>query len=241
MTKARAALVTGSTRGIGFAIASELCARGYRVILNYHSDQERAEQALHALREAGGSADLIRADASDAADVGNMVEDALREAPIDLLVNNVGAFHFKPFLETDAADWSHVIGSALLSAVYCSRALLPRLRDQGAGHIINIASPNAGTLRAKPNTLPYAIAKAGIVLLTKTLASTEGKFGIRVNAVSPGYVQGGDFSPERAADRIPLGRLADPSEIAKAVAFLDSEDGAYINGAVLDVHGGVFL
>ena len=116
------------------------------------------------------------------------------------------------------------------------------MRSRHWGHIINIAWMHAGALRAAPNTLPYAISKGGIALLTKTLAKSEGEYGIRVNAVCPGFIatEGGHL-PDNAVDHIPLARLGEPKEIASAVAFLASDRATYITGAILDVHGGALL
>jgi len=240
MGTTRTALITGATAGIGRAIALDLGRRGYRIALNYHENEARAQAALQDVREVAEHAILVRADVTSPEQVAEMVERVEQETPIDLLINNVGAFHFKPFLETTPQEWDDVLRSSLLAAVYCSHAVLPHMRSRRSGHIVNIASLNAGILRAKPMTLPYAVAKAGLILLTRTLASTEGRHGVRVNAVSPGFVEGGAFPPKDARS-IPLGRLAAAREIAEAIAYLDSEAGAYITGADLDVHGGAFL
>jgi len=240
MGPTRTALITGSTAGIGHAIALDLARRGYRIVLNYHKDDARAQSALQEVHDLGATALLVRADVTSPDEATAMVERAEHEAAVDLLVNNVGTFHFKPFLETTPQEWDTVLRSSLLAAVHCSRALLPHMRSRSAGHIVNVASLNAGVLRAKPMTLPYAIAKAGIVLLTRTLAATEGIHGIRVNAVSPGFVDGGAFPPKNLG-HIPLGRLASGQEIAEAIAYLDSAAAAYVTGADLDIHGGAFL
>ena len=229
------ALVTGSTRGIGLSIAQKLALSGYGVILNYAYDKHRAEEASFQLRKLSPSVSVIRADVTDEEDVRRLIAEA---EPLDLLVNNVGDFLYKPLIETTKAEWDSIIASNLTSAFLCCREAIRSMRERKRGLIINIASMNAGIIRSTPNTLPYAIANAGIISLTKTLARTEGRFGIRVNAVSPGFVASSEHTPLDAMDRIPLRRLARAEEIADAVLFLASDRASYITGAVLDVHGG---
>ena len=241
MSPSKRALITGGTGLIGRAIALALGEAGYSVILNYSADESRASDVLRHLRERQIQASLQRADASQESDVARLFESVLGEGSLDVLVNTVGRFHFKSFLETTSDEWDAVLASNLRSTFLCCRAALPDMRSRGSGAIVNIASMNAGVLRAKPKTLPYAIAKAGVLQLTKTLATSEAKYGIRVNAVSPGFVRGGAYPPSRIEKTIPLGREAEASEIAEAVRFLVSDEAAYVTGAVLDVHGGAFL
>ena len=241
MSTPRRALITGSTRNIGLAIAERLARDGYAPILNHAHDAELAASALGSLRALCPEAELIRADVTRESDVERMIEEAASRGPVDLLVNNAGAFLLRPFLETSLDEWDRILASNLTSTFLCCRGILPLMRARGQGQIINIASMNAERQRAAPNTLPYAIAKAGVVLLTKTLAKTEGPYGIRVNAISPGFVDTGANLPPGAASRAPLGRIARPEEIAAAVSFLASDEAAYITGGVLDVHGGALL
>jgi len=232
------ALITGSTRGIGFSIARRLALSGYEVILNYAHDEKRAKKASSELRNLSSNVSVIRADVTDEGDLRRLIEAA---EPLSLLVNNVGDFLFKPLLETTKTEWDSIIASNLTSAFLCCRGVIPSMRARKSGRIINIASMNAGIVRPTPNTLPYAIANAGIIMLTKTLAQTEGRFGIRVNAVCPGFVESSEHTPPDVARTIPLRRLAMADEIAEAVLFLASDRASYITGAVLDVHGGALL
>ncbi len=237
----RRALITGSTRNIGLAIAVRLARNGYIPILNHTHDEEQALGALAEVRSVCSEAELIRADVTAERDVVRLIEAATAAGPLDLLVNNAGAFLLKPFLETSLEEWNRILAANLTSAFLCCRAVLPGMRAQGHGGIINVASMHAERARAVPNTLPYTVAKAGIVLLTKTLAKTEGPYGIRVNAVSPGFVDTGANLPPNAASKVPLGRIGRPEEIAAAVAFLASEEASHISGSVLGVHGGALL
>jgi 3-oxoacyl-[acyl-carrier protein] reductase len=241
MTAAPRALITGSTRNIGFAIAERLAQDGFTPILNYAADPEQASRALTALRALCPATELIRADVTQERDVVRMIREATTNGPIDLLVNNVGTFLLKPFLDTSLDEWNRVLAQNLTSAFLCCREILPSMRQRRRGTIIHIASMHAENRRAVPNTLPYAIAKAGIAALTRTLAKTEGPWGIRVNAVSPGFVDTGANLPCNATSRVPLGRIAQVEEIAAAVSFLASEEAAYITGSILDVHGGALL
>ncbi|MBU0595647.1 SDR family oxidoreductase [Candidatus Bipolaricaulota bacterium] len=242
MAAAKRALITGSTTNLGLAIAKRLAADGFEVVLNYAEDTERARAALSLVQESCPSAQLIRADVTKAPDVSRLFRKASADGPIDVLINNVGRFLFKPFLETTQTEWDDILASNLLSAVLCCREVLPTMRGRGTGSIVNIGSMHADAIRATPNTLPYAIAKSGVVALTKSLAKTEGPHGIRVNAVCPGYVdtESGQ-NPAGIEDRIPLRRLARSEEIAAAVAFLASDEAAYVSGAILNAHGGALL
>jgi 3-oxoacyl-[acyl-carrier protein] reductase len=235
------ALITGSTRGIGLAIAAELARRGMLPILNYRNDSARAEKALASVRTLCEQTSLIQADVTQEEQVVAMFRDLLHDGPIDLLVNGVGAFGFQAFLDTSASEWRRLLESNLLSAVYCSQCVLPSMRDERHGHIINIGSMHAEQARARPHTLPYAIAKAGIIHLTRTLAKTEAPYGIRVNAICPGFIEGGDHTDPKDTQRVPLGRLGRAEDVANAIAFLVSEDAGYITGVALDVHGGALL
>ncbi len=234
-------MITGSTRGIGLAIASELASRGFTPILNYRNDTLRAERALATIRALQEDASLAQADVTQEEQVDAMFEDVLRSGPIGVLVNAVGAFGFKPFVETSASEWRSILESNLLSAVYCARRAVSVMRAQKGGHIINIGSMHADQVRARPHTLPYAIAKSGVIHLTRTLAKTEAPYGIRVNAVCPGFIEGGDHTDPKHVRNVPLGRLGRAEDVAKAVAFLVSEDAAYITGIALGIHGGALL
>ncbi len=241
MSTLRRVLVTGSTRNIGLAIAKRLATEGWCPVLNYAHDEGRAAVALAAIREIQPEAELVRADVTRPDAVDRMAVAVAAGGPIDLLVNNVGWFLYKPFLDTSPTEWDAALARNLSSVAWCCRAVLPAMRAQRRGGIVNIVSMHAERPRAVPRTLPYTIAKAGVVLLTKTLAKTEGPYGIRVNAVSPGYVDTGANVPPDAASKVPLRRIARPAEIAAAVSFLVSEDAGYVTGSVLDVHGGALL
>ena len=235
------ALITGGTGVVGFAIAKQLGHLGHEVILNYAHDDDRSHHAVERLRACGIAASATQADVTDESAVSSLFESVQKADALDVLINTVGEFLFKPFLETTRLEWEAIVQSNLTSVFLCCRQVLPQMRARQKGSIVNIVSMNAEVLRAKPNTLPYAIAKTGVVLITKTLAATEGRYGIRVNAVAPGFVEAGAYPPKDVARTIPLGRVAHAEEIGDAVAFLASDQASYITGAVLNAHGGAFL
>jgi len=232
-------LITGGTRNIGLAIAEALGGLGFRIVVVHRTDAVQAETAARCLATLGIAARTVRADVADEADVQRLF-DSVRSAEgrLDVLVNNVGDFLWRPLAETTLGEWEAILRSNLTSAFLCAKASLPLLRVHG-GQIISIASMHAEILRAVPNTLPYAIAKTGLVLLTKSLAKSEAQHGIRANAVCPGFVDGSASQVDPAA--IPLGRPATPTEIASVVRFLVTDEASYVTGAVINVHGGALL
>jgi len=235
------ALITGSTKGIGFSIAVELAEHGFIPILNYRADEEGAKRALSRIQRVCEDASVIQADVTTESGVQSLFEDASKCGPVEVLINNVGQFLYKPFLETSASEWHRILDSNLTSTVLCCQQVLPSMRENKKGHIISIATMHADQIRARPHTLPYAIAKSGIIHLTQTLAKTEGPYGIRVNAVCPGFIAGGEHTHAKHVNKVPLGRLGQPEEVAKAIRFLMSEDAGYVTGAILNVNGGALL
>ncbi len=230
------AVITGGTGAIGLATAKSLSQSGYLPILNYAHDEARAMAALRALN---GGAVLVRADVTTEAGATKLAEEATAGGIVRVLVNCVGDFLYKPLLETTLAEWDEIIRSNLTAAFLCARAFIPHMRKNKGGVIINVGMMHAETVRAVPHTVPYTAAKAGLMVLTKSLAKAEGRYGIRVNAVNPGFITG-VYPPPTGAE-IPLGRVGRPEEVAAAIAFLASDDASYITGAVLEVHGGAYL
>jgi 3-oxoacyl-[acyl-carrier protein] reductase len=238
----RCALVTGGTRGIGLAIAESLSRLGYRAVVNYRHDEARARDAVARLRTIDPGAWSVRADVTVEEEVRRLFAEVVSaEGRIDVLVCGVGDVLFRPVAETTLVEWDSILRSNLTSAFLCSREVLPVMRTQSTGAIVFVASMHSEVLRAVPNTVPYAIAKTGLVVLAKSLAKTEAASGIRVNVVCPGFVESGKHSPAHTSSRVPFGRLARGSEIAEAVSFLASDKASYVTGAVLNVHGGAFL
>ncbi len=245
----RTALVTGGTRGIGRAIALRLAQDGYTLAVNHVGDAAAAERTIEELRAISPESFAVRADLTSARECARLVEVALeRLNHLDALVNNVGPWLRRPLAETTDDDWRLMIDGNLSSAFWCSRAVLETMRARGAGAIVNIGALSAEVSPGMPFEAPaYFAAKSALMMLTRAMARSEGPRGVRVNAVSPGFVQTDNYTawdPEersRFAEAIPLRRFGRPEEVAEAVSFLISERASYISGTVLHVHGGLWV
>jgi 3-oxoacyl-[acyl-carrier protein] reductase len=229
------ALVTGASRGIGRAIATDLAAAGASVVLSYRTGADEA-QALAA--EIGARA--VQADVSDPESARALVEDA---DDVDILVNNAGVTRDGLLVRMSDDDWDTVIDTNLASCFYTCRAVARGMMKKRSGVVVNISSIVG--LRGNWGQTNYAASKAGIIGFTKSLARELGSRNVRANVVVPGYVktQLTDVLPEGATDAMlqntPLGRLGDPEDVAGAVRFLCSEEASFITGAVLLVDGGL--
>jgi 3-oxoacyl-[acyl-carrier protein] reductase len=240
------AIVTGSSRGIGRAIAEKLAAGGARVVVNYQKDAAAAAAVVEAIQARGGQAMAFQADVRDPSQAQALV-DAAREAygRIDILVNNAGITRDTLLLRMGEEDWDLVVDTNLKGTFNCIKAAARQMMRQRQGRIVNITS--IAGLAGNPGQANYAAAKAGIVGLTKTVAKELGSRGITCNAVAPGYVPTdltASVPPEliqTALERTPLGRMGTPEDMAAAVAFLASEAASFITGQVLAVDGGLAL
>jgi len=240
----RVAIVTGGGNGIGGAIAGELAARGASVVVN---DIDPA-RALRKAQEIGEQAIAAPGDASSSADASAVVALAHDTfGKIDILVNNAGMDQAVSILELAEEDWDRLIAVNLKSAFLFSKAVLPGMIERHYGRIICTSSVVAHR-GAMNGGIHYGTTKGGMLGFVRTLARQMAKTGVTVNAIAPGVVDTDlirtHMKPEVRAQviaDIPLGRLADPSEIGKAVAFLASDDAAYMTGATLDVNGGFWI
>jgi len=231
----KTALVTGASRGIGAAIATELAAAGATVVLGYRSGREEAEALAVDL---GGRA--IQADVSSAEDAKRLVEEA---GELDILVNNAGLTRDGLLARMSDDDWRTVLETNLSSVFYTCRAVTRPMLKKRSGTIVNISSIVG--VHGNWGQANYAASKAGIIGFTKSLARELGSRNVRANVVAPGYVktQLTDVLPEEATAAMltntPLGRLGEPSDVAAAVRFLCSDAASFITGEVLLVDGGL--
>ncbi len=242
----RVALVTGASRGIGRAIALELAQRGAAVVVNYHSHAEAAEEVVRLITAAGGTAQAMQADVSDYAQAERLVKDTLTAfGQLDILVNNAGTTRDMVIMMMPEEDWDLVIRTNLKSAYNCSKAAVKAMMRRRYGRIINISS--VAGIAGNAGQTNYSASKAGLIGFTKALAREVAPRGITVNAVAPGYIPTDltDNIPEdlkqASLSLIPLGRWGTPEEVAYAVAFLASDEAAYITGHVLSVDGGMVM
>ena len=243
----RVAIVTGAGRGIGRAIAERLAADGASVVVG-DLDDAAAGETVAVIEAAGGQALAVHVDVTRPDDVAALAATATdRFGGIDILVNNAGILRSTRAAEVSPEEWHLVVDANLTGSFLCARAAYPALRESGHGRIVNMASM-AGRATSTLGGVHYTTAKAGVLGLSRHLAREWARDGITVNAVSPGIVDTPMVRDSTGADRmvevlaaIPMGRLADASEIAALVAFLASDEAAYITGANVDIHGGELI
>ena len=240
------ALITGSSRGIGRAVALELSLAGYAVCINYIQSREAAEELAAQLRGEGREAIAIQADVADSHVVNEMVRQTEAElGPVTLLVNNAGISWQGLFQDMEDAAWERMLAVNLTGARNAARAVLPAMISQKSGCIVNISS--MWGLRGASCEVAYACSKAAIVGLTRSLALELAPSRIRVNCVAPGCIETdmvrvlGQETREMLVAETPIGRLGTPEDIAHAVAFLASEKASFITGQVLTADGGFIV
>jgi 3-oxoacyl-[acyl-carrier protein] reductase len=239
----KGAIVTGAASTIGRGIAAELAREGAALVLTGRN-LDALETLAEVLRQRGAKADVVVADITVAAEVEAMAARAAQAlGRIDILVNNAGAGGRLPLLELGEAGWDRVFAVNCRGVFLASTAVVRRMRDAGSGVIVNIAGASAH--RSFPRGGAYGPSKAAVVNLTTQMAIEWAEFGIRVNGVSPGPIRAADDDwrarePRlvREAEKIPLKRVGTPADVARAVAYLASDDASYVTGQMLVVDGG---
>lgn len=242
----KTAIVTGASRGIGAEIAKYLAKEGARIAVNYSGSQAKAEEVVNDILANGGEAFAIQASVSDAESVSAMIAETMsRYGSIDILVNNAGITRDNLLMRMKENEWDDVINTNLKGVFLCTKAVTRQMMKQRAGRIVNIASivgvsGNAGQAN-------YVAAKAGVIGLTKTTAKELASRNINVNAIAPGFITT-DMTDELSEEvksqmltQIPLAKLGNPEDVAKAVVFLASDDSNYITGQTLHVDGGMIM
>ena len=242
----KTAIVTGASRGIGAEIAKYLAKEGARIAVNYSGSQSKAEEVVNEITANGGEAFAIQASVSDVESVSAMISETMnRFGSIDILVNNAGITRDNLLMRMKENEWDDVINTNLKGVFLCTKAVTRQMMKQRSGRIINISSVvgvsgNAGQAN-------YVAAKAGVIGLTKTTAKELASRNINVNAIAPGFItteMTDELSEEvknQMLTQIPLAKLGNPEDVAKAVVFLASEDSNYITGQTLHVNGGMVM
>ncbi|TKI48431.1 3-oxoacyl-[acyl-carrier-protein] reductase [Lysinibacillus tabacifolii] len=242
----KVAVVTGASRGIGRAIALKLADEGAKVVVNYSGSQAKAEEVVATIQANGGEAIAVQASVSKTEEVTELMDAAVKTfGALDILVNNAGITRDNLLMRMKEEEWDDVLDTNLKGVFLCTKAVTRQMMKQRAGRIINISSivgvaGNAGQAN-------YVAAKAGVIGLTKTTAKELASRNILVNAIAPGFIET-EMTEQLPEDlkqgmltQIPLAKLGQPEDIAKAVAFLASEDANYMTGQTLHIDGGMVM
>lgn len=246
MLEGKSAIVTGASRGIGREIALELARQGANVAVNYSGSEAKANETVEEIKALGRDAFAVKADVSDSEAVTAMMKETIeRFGSIDILVNNAGITRDNLLMRMKEEEWDEVISINLKGVFLCTKAATRQMMKQRSGRIINVSSIVG--VSGNPGQANYVAAKAGVIGLTKTSAKELATRGITVNAIAPGFISTdmtdklNEEVKEQMLSGIPLGRLGEPSDIAKVALFLASEDSRYMTGQTLHVDGGMVM
>ena len=245
MLKGKTAIITGSGRGIGRAIALAMAAQGANIVVN-DVNMESADEVVAEIEAMGRQAIAVKADVTSEDQIKAMIETCInRFGKLDILVNNAGIIQTVPVTEIDGKDWDRVMEVNLKGVFLCCKAALAPMKAQHGGKIINIASVAGKRGGGLLGNSCYSASKGGVIAFTKSLARESGPFGINVNAITPAFTDT-EMTRSIAPDKkefiikmLPLGRVGQPSDIAGAVCFLASSMSDYMTGEIMDVDGGL--
>lgn len=242
MLKGQTAIVTGGGQGIGRAICGIFAEEGASIVV-VDIDGSRAEETARQLRQEGRTAKAVRTDVSSDGEIKELVDGVLEDSGrVDILVNNAGLALFRSVEQCTEEEWDRVMAVNLKGPFLLAKALLPTMKAQRAGTVINLASV-AGKTGGVVSGAPYSVSKAGIECLTKSLARELAPYGVRVNAIAPGIIDTAltAHHDQSFVDAIPLGGKGEPRDVAEAALFLASDRSRHITGEILDVNGGLLM
>ena len=238
----RVALITGGARGIGRAIALDLAAQHWSVAICYRTSEAEAIETGKAVVERGGKALTLRADVSDPGAARHLVQEVEQTwGRLDALINCAGPYHRVNLLEETPEGWAEMFTNNLHPIFYLGQAAAPGMKNRKYGRIITFSMANADQMIAQPDITAHYIAKAGVLILTRTLAKLLAPHGITANAISPGFIASGSAPPGELASmakRIPAGYIGEVKDAVAAVRFLLSDEARYVNGTNIHVSGG---
>jgi NAD(P)-dependent dehydrogenase (short-subunit alcohol dehydrogenase family) len=237
--KTKLVIITGAGKGIGRCIAQTYASKGAKVVLA-EKDPELGSETEKIIASDGGTATFIRADISNPRDIEQLMKTAIDlYGTVDILINNAGISQWKSPYDISVEEWDEIINTNLRGTFLCSREAAKIMKEHGGGSIVNIASTRA--FMSEPNSEPYTASKGGIVALTHALAASFSRDHIRVNCISPGWIETGDYTMLREVDHIQhlSGRVGRPEDIARACLYLTDDGNDFINGTNVIIDGGM--
>ena len=236
------ALITGGAKGIGRAIGLDLAAAGWEIAFCYRSSEREAAETAALLQQSGGRVVAERCDVSIPAQAATFAKKVEVEfGSVDALINGAGPYHRVNILEETPRGWQEMLANNLDSVFYMTRAIAPGMKARKWGRIISFSMANADQMIAQPDLTPHYIAKAGVLILTRTLAKTLAPYGITVNAISPGFINSGSAPESELAGmvkKIPAGYIGEVKDVVGSVRFLLSDEARYVNGTNIHLSGG---
>ena len=235
------ALITGGAKGIGRGIALDLASRQWNIAFCYRTSESEAAATAREITRRGGQALALRCDVADPTAVKHMVVQVEQEwGRIDVLINGAGPYHRINLFDETVEGWNAMFDDNLHPIFYLAQAVAPGMKSRKSGRIISFSMANADQMLSQPDVTAHYIAKAGVLILTRTLAKLLAPYGITVNAVSPGFIDSGSAPPHELAamtKRIPAGYIGTVDDTVAAVRYLLSDDARYVNGANIQISG----